>query len=382
MLLIALGAGILIGLPVLYQLLGTAGFAGREDLAIRQSLGGESAFGPGLMLHVALLLGVVLLYPKRRREFIPVAAFALAPFVCLAVAQATAAAIQPSQWLSDCWAPWSGIAIGLMLWGWVVWGRQKWVERHPEAEISRSTLLRREAAMAIGFGMLAALILIGAGMSQVQFATRMAGSYTMPREQLRALRELDLRAPSGSVVMCLDRSLAALIPVYTHCSVYLPFCASSPMQSHEAIDRAGILFATYGVGDAEISRFMSRPRDPATGALRSIAGDFGYWAHHRTQPNGTAPADVVREVQAKAKFYGPEALVETELKYQADFVAWGPPARQTGRPELEARFEDRLFIDAGGLKVYRAHPIKTNTPAPWPVDFPEIEEAPDGGDTQ
>jgi hypothetical protein len=80
---LALGIGVLIGLPILYQGLSPNGFADKAELMARLDWGGRQADWGKQKYDLALLVALLALYPWRRREWVPLFSFVLAPFACI-----------------------------------------------------------------------------------------------------------------------------------------------------------------------------------------------------------------------------------------------------------------------------------------------------------
>ena len=366
---LALGIGIFIGLPVIYQGLMPEGFSGKAELLSRLSWGGRQVTWSKQKHDLILLALLLLLYPRRRREWVPLFAFVLAPFACIFGARLVHMNTQDWHWLGRCWEPWGALASVLLLgalWQWAA-------ERLPPGGVAEPNVgaaaLRRERAMRWCFGALSGLTLVYAANSQYRYATQMAPSYTFGPGVQQALTELQLRAPRDSVVLCLDANLLAMVPVYTHCNVYLPYCIMSSIPTRELIDRAAITLATFGVPRSRLHSMLLTQKErnwEDVALFRGNSIDWGNWLFHQVLPYSGAPPADEREIAARAEFYGPEAALENARRYRVDFVLWGPTERRMGDPALERAWADRLFIDAGEVKVYRtaAPQVQPWKPAP------------------
>ena len=358
MILAALAIGVLVGLPVIYQAIMPEGFAGKEELLARQSWGGRHIRW-GFQKHdLALLAALLLLYPKRRREFVPLTAFLLAPFACIFGARVVGMNTQEWHWLGRCWQPWSALTAVMMLWAWIAAIQER---RSARAQAQTPELLhgarRADVGLSIVFGALAVLALAYTANDHCRFSQDMASSYTISSELHQALTELNLRTEKDSVVMCLDANMLALIPVYTHCNVYLPYCIVSPIPTDELIDRAAVTFGAYGLDEAAMSKLLQGTKgksDKDIALNRDYESNLANWLFHQTLPTGGTPPEAEKTIKTRALFYGAGALEETRSRYRVDFIWWGPFERRVADKRLEPRDTSRLFIEAGGLRVYRA----------------------------
>lgn len=358
MLALALAVGVLVGAPVLFQTLAPEGFAGREEIVTRLDWGGAQINWWNSKHDLAVLLALLLLYPRRRREFVPLCAFMLAPFACIFAARLVGMNTQEWHWLGRCWQPWSALTAALLIWALLTWWRERRAARAADAEAAplRAPGLSAAATDRIIFGGLCVLLLLYAANRHVRFSEQMAPAYTMPPDLHRALTELDLRADADSVVVALNTNVLALIRVYTHCSVFLPYCQLTPASAEELVDRAAVTLAAYGVDDptaGELLRGAAHLTDEDRRLFRGFSRNLAWWLFLVTRPDGGTPPEAERAIRAKAQFYGPATLRETADKYRADFILWGPLERELGNEDLEKALAPRLFIEAGDYRVYR-----------------------------
>lgn len=359
MIALALAVGLLVGAPVLYQAVAPEGFAGKEELMARQGWGDRHIRWWHQKHELAVLAALLLLYPKRRREFVPVCAFMLAPFACIFAARLVGMNTQEWHWLGRCWQPWSAVAAVLWVWALMTWWRERRAARAAEEEGAaplRAPRLSAAATDRIVFGGLCVLLLLYATNRHVNYAYRMADAHAMSPELHRTLEELELRADTDSVVVALNTNLPALIVVHTHCNVFLPYCLLTPMPAEELVDRAAVTLAAYGVDDetaGKLLRGAAHLAEEDRRLFRGFSRNLANWLFHMTLADGGTPPEAERAIRGRAQFYGPNALQETAGRYRADFILWGPLERELGREELEEALAPRLFIEAGDYRVYR-----------------------------
>jgi len=267
---------------------------------------------------------------------------------------------QDWHWLGRCWQPMSMLASVLLLWALTQRAREWLRRRQRAAQVAvadpPASELRFEGAAGWWFGALGAVVLLWAAHYQYAYAVQMAPAHTYAPGVQQTLQELDRRTEQDSVVLCLDATILAMIPVYTHCNVYLPYCIMSCTPTYELIDRASITLSTFGVPRGRIHRLLRTQKERNWGDVelfRENDIDWGNWLFHQLLPYSGAPPEAEREIAARTAFYGPQAALENLKRYRVDFVLWGPAERRMGDPALERAWTDRLFIDAGEVKVYR-----------------------------
>lgn len=346
-LLAALGLGLVIGLPVLYQSVAPHGFSGKAEMMARQSWGGRHVRWGYQKYDLALLVLPVVLYPKRRREFLPLLAFLLAPFACILGARAAGMNTQEWHWLGRCWQPWSAVATVLLLGAWIPpVTRRLWHSEDPLVMARRGYQVT-----CVAFGLLSLLTLAYTAQDHRLYAARMASAHTLPTGTQKALHELSLRAPVDSVLMALDPDALALAPVYTGCNVFLPYCIVTPATAAELLDRTAITFAAYGLSERSMSRLLSGPSEK-TG---DSAADCGLpnWLFHQTLAEGGIPGEAESIVLATSRGLRKASPAKLSDKYRVDLLWWGPYERALADPGQERKLARYLFIDAGDVKVYR-----------------------------
>lgn len=354
-LLLALGVGVVLGLPVICQGLMPEGFSNKAELLSRLSWGGRHVAWSRQKHDLVLLALLLLLFPRRRREWVPLFSFVLAPFACIIGSRLLRVNIQDWHWMGRCWQPWSMLTAVLLLAALWQWAADR-LQRRRGGEADPAVIPRRERRMDWCFGVLGGLVLLYAANSQYRYAAQMAPSYTFAPGVQQALTELQLRAPRDSVVLCLDANMLAMVPVYTHCNVYLPYCIMSSIPTYELIDRAAITLATFGVPRSRIHSMLLTQKERKwedVALFRGNSIDWGNWLFHQMLPYSGGPPSDEREMAVRAEFYGPQAALENARRYRVDFVLWGPTERRMGDPALEKAWAERLFIDAGDVKVYR-----------------------------
>lgn len=364
LLFLALAVGLMIGSPVLYQALHPAGFSGKADLMARLSWGGRHVNWANQKHDLLLLALILLLYPRRRREWVPVFAFLLAPFVCILGARAIHMNTQDWHWLGRCWQPWSAVTVVLMLGAWVAWWEERRQVGGPSSPADAAAELQRaERRDARIFGALCALLLLYAANVHIRYSLQMAEAHVLPDGQREMNRQLRLRASPESVVLCLNADVLALIPVYSHCNIFLPYCIMSSAPTSEIIDRAAVALAYYGVGEGAMTRLLQYPRGRPWEDIvmhRDNREDLANWLFHLTLPQGGTPPEAEKEIRARAKFYGPNVLEEARKRYRIDYVWWGPLERTFGDPNQERKLARYLFAEAGPVRVYRLPPVATS----------------------
>lgn len=359
-LLVAVAVGLLLSMPMVLQLLVADGYAGKAEMAPRRI----ADVGFVWVQHLpALLLPVSLaaLYPKRRRETVPVLCFALAPLLCLGANALWPFATDAARWTSFCALPWGALMVALLVWaGWSEIARRRAGEGGPAPEAVRARERRQDTV----FGLLALLAALYGGGVQFRFAGDNPMLHSLPPGQYEALTQLALR-PEENVVLCVEPRLRTLLAATTSCDLYLPRAASSPMSEDEIIDRLAVAAQVYGWTREYLSAQLARSPDPAF---------LGAWLF----PAGPPPG-LVERVMGRAEFYGEDAL--QEARHRVDLVVWGPDHRTSEQAKAEKAFADRLFIEAGDIRVYRAHPLPPGEKVQREeFRLPEIEAILDGKD--
>lgn len=339
----ALALGLVIGAPVIYQALAPHGYAGKAELLARQGAPLWST-GPS---DVALLAFVLLVYPKRRREFLPLAAFLCAAAGCGAAAHALGLGGPEAPWLGHFFQPWCRLTLVLMLWAVAQWVSRRLADRAGGATPSLDSVRRGQRATAIGFGALTAIVLVFGAATQARFSQAYL-AFSLPPAYQHALAELALRAPADSVVVTLDADAMPLIRAETPARVFLPCGVLSPAGTEEQEDRAALAFAAYGMGEVDLSALLHPAHAVVPVGWASPPYVLTQWLFGRSWPH-----EAEERIGAKARFYGPRALLETPRRYRADFLWWGPVERLYGNPEVERSLAGSLFLEAGEVRIYR-----------------------------
>lgn len=369
---IALAVGLLIGLPVIYQTLAPDGFAGKAAISVRQSFGGLVTNWVNHRADLLLLVLLLALYPRRRPEYIPLAAFLIGPYVALLTAAVGGRGVQDWHWLGRCWQPWSALMLTLLLGVGITLATacRPLPPVDPGALAAMLRRLRQQRIIAGVFASVCAVIVVYAVQTQLRYAITMAPHHALPADHRAALEQLRLRAPTDSVVLALDPSVLALVPALTGCNDYLPHGILSPAPAEELAERCALAMAAYGVPVSRLAPALSSDpggsyREGVFGALRH---DLANWLFHRTLASGGVPPARLRELRARRGSHGPDSYRHLRARYRVDLVWWGPFERSTGDAALEARLAPYLFIEAGDVRIYRL-------PAALPVTAPATTPA-------
>lgn len=360
---VALALGIALAAPVLRQVVSPEGLTGKQDLLARNWPADIIAPWSKYPLDALVLVTLLFLYPRRRRGFSPVLFFALAPWILAPTTEPFLLSEVSSLWITRCFQPWARLSLMLLLGAWMTWlllGRAS----GPDAvRVQRRT---RGAFIALSL-----LVVAMGAAQQARFSVQTAEKATVHPGDLQAIQQLAIRAESGDVVMCLDPDLAALIPVYTSCDLFLPYSLVSPLPTTELVDRAALTASAYGVPEERLRDLLSGspPRQPR---LRG-------WLFGRTYADGP-PQETLDALVAKSAAYGPSALPAVEKDTRIDLVIWSEFERGNGDPNLENQFADRLFIEGVTFRVYRARRLPEEKLKPWPVNLPDFEVPANGQD--
>lgn len=342
----ALAVALVLGAPVIWQDLSPDGYAGKAELLDRLGRIGHQVQWSHEKVSGATLLALLLLYPKRRREYPFYAAALVAPFLCVLGAEAIGLGVQDSHWLFRAFEPVAALCLIHLAWH-AAEGVRTWrFRRQGRATDPPPRRLKPDLFFA-----LAAVVVLGyVAFWQTGYTAHMGSSFLVPSATCDALRELERSAPAGSVVVAMNEEALALIPVYTHCNVYLPYCIMSPASTDELITRAGITLAAYGTSPAAVHRLLERPRKSYHDRYESW---LGQWIFHRLLPHGGAPPALRAQTEAAAATRTLTDLVGPEARFRADFIWWGPEERSNGNPAWENRWRKDLFVDTGGVRIYR-----------------------------
>ncbi len=310
---LATGVGCLLGLPVLLALAGPLEFPGREYLVARQSWGGRHI---RLLTHHkyewALLLTYFIIYPWRRREFPFITAFVLAAYGCLFVSRVVNLNVQEWHWFGRCWYPWLSIALPLGIWArvntqydsqrwrrWAQWGRQYALR---PVMIGLGTL-----CLAYGFN------------DHISYGLNMYQRHTLPSGTQAALNWLGHNAATDSVVMAADMNVLALVPVYTQCNSYLPYCLVTPAADEELVERFWITAAICGLSDEYVDHLLA-PDEPVDGFFQPHRWWAVNWLYHMKFGTAALPAEVRADVKAKGIQITKMPVAKLMNKYKLDYL--------------------------------------------------------------
>ena len=360
---VALALGIALNAPVLWQIASPEGFTGKQELLPRSWSADSIAPLFEYPLDALVLVALLFLYPRRRRGFSPVLFFALAPWILALTLGPFLSSAGSALWITRCFQPWAKLTLVLVVGAWVTWLLLRRAIGPDVASAQRT--------IQVAFIALSLLFLVLGTAQQVRFSTQTAAKATVHPGDVRALRELAIRAESGDVVMCLDPGFAALIPVYTSCDLFLPYSLVSPLPTTELVDRAALMAAAYGVPEGRQRELLSASPPQQAGLAQ--------WLFGREYAD-TPPQEAVDALVAKAAAYGPGALPAIAKDTRIDLVIWGGFEREVGDPGLEKQFADRLFIEGVTFRVYRARRLPEEKLEPWPVNLPDFEVPADGQD--
>ena len=340
----AVGLACLLGLPVLLGLLGPASFAGKEYLMARQSWGGRYV---RLLTHHkyewALLATYFILYPWRHRQFGFVSCFVLAAYVCLAAARLVQLNVQEWHWFGRAWYPWMSVALVLG-----VWAR---VESDYRSRLGRRLAGWGRRALVPAMIVLSVFCLAYGFNSHIRYGLSMHQQHTVPSGALGALRWLQENAATDSVVMAADMNVLALVPVYTQCNSYLPYCLLSPASDDELVERFAITAAISGLSDDYISRLLA-PDGPVAGFFQDHRWWGVNWLYHTRFGEIVLPPHVLNQVKRARTQTQATALLQLLSKYRLDYV-WADEVviADSSRNFGEAPFLRTVF-SADGTRLY------------------------------
>ncbi len=281
--------GCVLALPVLLQLLAPDGYVGKAYLEARQTWGGKTVNFAHHKYELVLWVLLLVVFPWRDRRFPLMLAFLLAPYLCIMGARQAHLNIQEWHWLGRCWYPWLAFVLPVAL-----WARVSEPCRHGLCTRVRPWVRTR----LLGPVMIATAVLClayGANV-QVRYGLSMAPYHTQTPGAAAGYAWLRDYAPPDAVVAAGDCNVLALVPVYTQCNTYLPYCLIAPASDEELIERFWITVRLLNLDDRAVERFLAPEQHSPEGFWTPHRWWMVNWIFHTRYGQLTLPPAVRRQM--------------------------------------------------------------------------------------
>jgi hypothetical protein len=332
--LLALVVSGLLSAPLIAQLLAPASY-GLTAVNARLAWGGAGISLAMQKYEIALWVIFLILYPKRRPEFPYLLAVAIAPYACVFASHAAGQHVQDWHWIGRCWYIWMCLCLVLAVWAIGETEYQIPLLRRVGGYVRRAT---------VPFAMvLSALVLAYGFNDHIHFGLDMADRYTITRGEAAAFHWLDRYADPGAVVMSASCDTMGMVPVYTHCNVYKPYCLLTPADDQELAMRFCITNALLKVKPAAVDR-MLQPVEWTQGRTEGAEWWNIEWMFHNEAGSRVLPErmkPVFATLRKQMPTWDPAEIVTF---FQVDYLWFGPMERQVatlnpdGVPWLEKVF--------------------------------------------
>jgi hypothetical protein len=308
----ALG-GCLLGAPVLWQGFSSGGYVGQAFLEARQTWGGKVVNFAHHKHELGVWAVLLALFPWRDRRFPLFVSFLLAPYLCIAAARLAHQSVQEWHWFGRCWYPWMALVLPVAFWARV-------------AEPCRQSVCRRVRpwvrAHLLGPVIGAVVVFCFAyGLNDhVRYGLSMAPYYTLTTDEQAAYAWLRANAPRDAVVAAADCNVLALVPVYTQCNSYLPYCLITPAPDEELMERFWIIVRLLRLNESAVRLFLTPERHTPEGFWWPHRWWMVNWLFHTRYGELTVPPAVQRQMEKVRAIVDDRPLDGLLTRYRLDYV--------------------------------------------------------------
>jgi hypothetical protein len=345
-LLLVVAGGVLLGLPVVVQLVASHGYVGKAVLEARQQWGGKEVLWHNRWPELVLLAIFLLLLPWRDRRASFLASFAIAPLLCIRGVQFLGLAVQDWHWLARCWLPWMSLALPVALYLRLtepcrrsLWARWRpWLARHA---LTPFMVAISVLTLAYGFN------------DHVRFSQTMADWYSFTPAQQQAYAWLRQNTAPDSVVAAADCNVLALVPVYSHCNVYLPFCLVTPAPDQELMWRFWTTARLLDLGPEAIERFLAPEEWTPEGFWYPHRWWMVNWLFHTQFLRLTLPPAVRAQVDQVGAQVAQTPVSDLLPRYRLDYLWVDDTIRSYCRTSPDQQPYLRRVFTSGDISLYR-----------------------------
>ncbi len=346
----AVAGGCLLGLPVLWQLATPDAYVGKAFLEARQTWGGKTVNFAHHKYEIALWLIVLAVFPWRDRRFPLFVAFLLAPYACVLASRLAHLNAQEWHWFGRCWYPWMALTLPVALWARVqepcahgVCRRVRpWVRARLLTPVMAATAL---GCLAYGFN------------DHVRYGLAMAPWHTFSPGEAAAYAWLRNNAPRDAVVAAADCNVLALVPVYTQCNVYLPYCLISPASDEELMERFWTLVRLFDLQEAAVQRFLAAERHSPEGFWYPHRWWMINWLFHTRFGELALPPEARAGLEAARRRVSQMPLPALLRRYRLDYLWVDSEMRRYCRVSPDRQPYLRRMHDDSGVALYRVTPV-------------------------
>lgn len=307
--------GCLVGAPVLWQALSPGGYVGQAFLEARQAWGGKTVNFAHHKYELAVWVLFLLLFPRRDRRFPLFLAFLLAPYLCLAGARLAHLHLQEWHWFGRCWYPWMALALPVAFWARVT-------EPCRHSACRRVRPWTRQHLLGPVLGALVVLCFAYGLHRHLRYGLSMAVHHTLSDGEEATYAWLRANAPADTVVAAADCNVLALLPVYTQCNAFLPYCLLSPASDEELLERFWILVRLLHLNDKAVQNFLAAERHTPEGFWWPHRWWMKNWLFHTRygELSDPLPPAVQRQLEKVRTIVSQQPLEQVLTRYRLDYV--------------------------------------------------------------